>query len=361
MDDLDRQLLNQIQGSFPMVRRPYQALGQTIGRSEAEVLERICRLRQEHIIRQVSAIFDTKALGYRSSLVAMRVPPERISQAAQVINEHPGVTHNYERNHQYNLWFTAAVPPTSDLEATCQRLHELAGAESTRIMYTLRLFKIGVNLDMTGQRPADARARPEYSEDDRLKANAASLSADDIALIREIQEDLPVEPEPFAAIAARLGLSQEELFGQAADLVVRGFLRRYAAILYHRRAGFRANGMGVWRVPEEQVLRIGQEMASFAAVSHCYQRPTYPDWPYTVFTMVHGNSVAQCEEILAAISQSTGIDEYLTLYSSREYKKVRLAFYTDDYARWELKYLGETDTVRQWRERTAATGAALAQ
>jgi siroheme decarboxylase len=249
------------------------------------------------------------------------------------------VTHNYERNHEYNLWFTIGVPPTSDLEAIVDRMHELAGADVTRVMYTLRLFKIGVNLDMTGQRPADATSTPEYGEDDRARARGFEIGDLDKAVIRELQEDLPVEPRPFLAMAERIGTDEAGLFAAAADLQRRGFLRRFAAILYHRKAGFKANGMGVWAVPPDDILATGQKMATFSAVSHCYQRPTYPDWPYNIFSMVHGRSVEECEEIFRAISRATGITNYTSLYSTREYKKTRLRFYTDDYAEWEAKYL----------------------
>ena len=298
-------------------------------------------LKAGKIVRQVSAIFDTKSLGYKSSLVAMRVAPDRITHAARVINEHPGVTHNYERNHEYNLWFTIAVPPTSDLEAVIDRIHALAGADVTRIMYTLRLFKIGVNLDMTGERRADATSTPEYGEEDRIRAREFSISELDKAVIRELQEDLPVEPRPFLPMSERLGLTEDELFEAARDLQRRGSLRRIAAILYHRRAGFKANGMGVWAVPAERVAEVGATMASFSNVSHCYQRPTYPDWPYSVFSMVHGRSAEECEDVLAAIAKATGVDEYISLYSTREYKKIRLRFYTSAYEEWEAKYLPE--------------------
>jgi DNA-binding Lrp family transcriptional regulator len=345
MDDLDRRLLNRIQSDFPLVARPYAELGQPLGLSEDEVVERMRALKAGRIVRQISAIFDTKSLGYKSSLVAMRVDPDRITEAARIINEHPGVTHNYERNHQYNLWFTIAVPPTSDLEAVVQRIHELAGAEVTRVMYTLRLFKIGVNLDMTGQRPLDALATPEYREQDRIRARDHTVTEQDKAVIRELQEDLPIEPRPFKTLAERIGLDEDGLFAVMHSLVERGFMRRMAAILYHRRAGFRANGMGVWAVPEDDVVEIGEQMAAFANVSHCYRRPTYPDWPYNVFTMVHGQSVEQCEEILSAISEKTGVTEYISLYSTREYKKVRLRFYTSAFAEWEAKYLPEVQPI----------------
>ena len=339
MDDLDKRLLNRIQSEFPLVARPYQHLGEPLGLSETEVIARVKALRAERIIRQVSAIFDTKSLGYKSSLVAMRLPPDRISEGARIINEHPGVTHNYERNHEYNLWFTIAVPPTSDLEKTVDRLHELAGAHTTRVMYTLRLFKIGVNLDMTGERPPDATSTPEYGEDDRARARESALSPIDIGVIRELQEDLAVEPRPFQAIAERIGTDEAGLFEAAEDLQRRGFLRRFAAILYHRKAGFKANGMGVWAVPPDDVLQTGQKMATFSAVSHCYQRPTYPDWPYNVFTMVHGRSEDECEEILRAISQATGVSNYISLYSTREYKKTRVRYFTPEMEEWEAKHL----------------------
>jgi len=339
VDDLDKQLLNRIQSDFPLVVRPYQTLGEPLGLSEDEVLARVGALKAERIIRQVSAIFDTKSLGYKSSLVAMRLPPNQIADAARIINEHPGVTHNYERNHEYNLWFTIGVPHTSDLEAIVDRMHELVKAEVTRVMYTLRLFKIGVNLDMTGQRPADATSTPEYVEEDRIRARDYELTELDKGVVRELQEDLPVEPCPFHAMAERIGTDEAGLFASALDLQRRGFLRRFAAILYHRKAGFKANGMGVWAAPPDDVVEIGQKMASFSAVSHCYQRPTYPDWPYNIFTMVHGRSVDECEEILRAISKTTGVTNHTSLYSTREYKKTRLRFYTSEYEAWEARYM----------------------
>ena len=158
-------------------------------------------------------------------------------------------------------------------------------------------------------------------------------------MIREFLEDLPVEQRPFRRMAERIGTDEAGLFAAAADLKRRGFLRRYAAILYHRKAGFKANGMGVWAVPPDDVVEIGTKMASFTAVSHCYQRPTYPDWPYNVFSMVHGRSVEECEDVFRAISRATGVTNYISLYSTREYKKTRLLFYTDAYQQWEAKYM----------------------
>jgi siroheme decarboxylase len=339
MDDLDKRLLNLIQGDFPLEARPYAALAGQVGAGEAEVMARIDALKRGRIIRQINAIFDTRALGYQSSLVAARYAPEQLHRGALIVNGHPGVSHNYERDHAFNLWYTVAVPPGSDLQAHIDALHRLSGAETTRTLQTLRLFKIGVDLDVAGARALDAKGTPEYTDEMRRAAQAIPLTAEDIALIRELQEDLPVEPEPFRGMAERLGTTAPGLFAHAARLKASGHLRRYAAILYHRKAGFRANGMAVWKVPVEEVPVVGPKMAGFRAVSHCYQRPVYPDWPYNLFTMIHAHTPEECQAIIDAIQRETGIAEYAVLYSTTEYRKVRVKYFDPALEEWERRHL----------------------
>ncbi len=339
LDNIDKKLLTFVQKEFPLEPRPYAALGARLGISEDEVLGRTKRLKDDKILRQVSAIFDTKSLGYLSSLVAVKVSPDRVDQAARIINEHPGVSHNYKRNNPFNIWYTIAVPPTSSLEATVDRLHELTGAETTRLMPTLHLFKIGVNLDMTGEESIVARGKPQYSQERRDQAQQHPVTDEEIDIIRQVQEDLDAVSAPFKPMAERLGYTEEELIEKMLELQRIGHLRRFAAILYHRRAGYAANGMGVWKVEPEQAIDIGNQMATFNAVSHCYLRPTYPDWHYNVFTMIHGHKVKDCEEVANAISETTGITEHLMLYSTKEYKKIRLSYFTRELEEWEEKYL----------------------
>jgi DNA-binding Lrp family transcriptional regulator len=145
-------------------------------------------------------------------------------------------------------------------------------------------------------------------------------------------------PEPYADAAHELGLEQEVFLDHLETMRERGALRRVAAILFHRRAGFSANGMGVWKVPDEQIMDLGPRMAAFRGISHCYQRPTYADWPYSIFTMAHGRSKDECDAILDAISTETGVTERSTLYSSTEFKKIRLLYFTDDHKRWEAEH-----------------------
>jgi DNA-binding Lrp family transcriptional regulator len=337
LDALDRRLLNLMQGSFPIAPRPYQHVASLAGVSEAELMDRVQRLLDKRIIRQVTPIFDTRALGYSSMLVAAKVDPEHPHRAAQIINEHPGVSHNYLRDHEFNLWFTIATEPDSPLglEGTLEVLAREAGAESVRQLPTLKLFKIRMDLEMEGDTEALASA---VQASEPIELDPQPYDELDIAVIRALQGDMPVVPEPYAAAAEELGMAERAFLDHLSKMQERGLLRRVAAILYHRRAGFSANGMGVWQVPTEQILDIGRRMASVRGISHCYQRPTYEDWPYSVFTMAHGRSKEECDAVLDAIAEQTGIHERATLYSSTEFKKIRLLYFTEEFKSWERRH-----------------------
>ncbi|MEE9199359.1 MAG: Lrp/AsnC family transcriptional regulator, partial [Dehalococcoidia bacterium] len=153
------------------------------------------------------------------------------------------------------------------------------------------------------------------------------LTEADKAFIRELQEDMPLVPRPFDGMASRLGITLGELFRKCDEFQEAGLMRRYAAILHHQNAGFTANGMVCWRVPEERVREVGETAASFPQVSHCYQRPTYPDWPYNLFSMVHARDEEKCRRIAEKISEKTGIADYTILFSTKEYKKERVKYF----------------------------------
>jgi siroheme decarboxylase len=339
LDDADRRVLNLMQSRFVLEPRPYAAVAREAELTEAEVLARVQRLLDERIIRQVTPIYDTRAFGYGSMLVAAKVDPENPWRPAKVINSHPGVSHNYLRNHEFNMWFTLAVEEDSKLglQGTLDLLQELTGAESIRQLPTLKLFKIRMDLEMEGG--TDKLATAGVAEDP-VELDKQPYDELDVAVVRATQGDLPVVPEPYAAAAAELGMTVEALLEHLAGMKERGLLRRVAAILFHRRAGFSANGMGVWKVPAERILEVGPRMASFRGISHCYQRPTYEDWPYSVFTMAHGRSKEECDAVLDAVAAETGITERATLYSSTEFKKIRLLYFTDAFRRWEQEHAG---------------------
>jgi DNA-binding Lrp family transcriptional regulator len=336
LDDVDKRLMNLLQSRFPLDREPFGLVAEEADLDVDDVKERAQRLLDERIIREITPIFDTRALGYSSMLVAAKVDSENPHRAAKIINSHPGVSHNYLRTHEFNLWFTIATPPDSKLglEGTLEVLQRLTGAESIRQLPTLRLFKINMNLEM--EKGTDALAAAVDTSPPR-ELDAQPYDETDIAVIRALQGPMAVVDRPYDAPAEEVGMAPAELLGHLQGMVDRKLLRRVAAILYHRRAGFSANGMGVWRVPDDQILETGARMASVRGVSHCYQRPTYADWPYSVFTMAHGRSKEECDAILDSIAANHDLhgEDRAVLYSSTEFKKVRLHYFTDEYEAWE--------------------------
>ena len=330
MDLVDRKILNIIQTRFPLVEMPFAEIGDEVELPEEEVIERIGELKGKNVVRQISAIFDTRRLGYKTTLVAMRLPADELDAAAQIINVHPGVSHNYARNGHFNLWFTVAVPPYEDLAETVEDMASRTGAESYRLMPTIKFFKIGVNFDMVKEEGA---AKKYYSPDGYDRADgqnwnkAMPITDFEIEVIRELQEDVELTPRPFSPMAERLGIPLQELFDIADSLQERSLMRRFSAVLHHRRAGFRSNAMAVWKVPSERAIEVGNLMAQSRWVTHCYERPTFPDWPYTHFTMIHATSQETCEDVAAELSEATGISEYQLLYSTREYKKTRVRYF----------------------------------
>ncbi len=339
LSDRDRELLNLMQGSFPISERPYAEVAAEMGISEVEVLADVQRLLDDRIIRQVTPIYDTRAFGYGSMLVAARIDPEHPWRAAKIVNSHPGVSHNYLRNHDFNMWFTIAVEEDSKLglQGTLDVLQELTGAESIRQLPTLKLFKIRMDLEMQGDTKSLAS---QGKVEEAVELERQSYDQFDRDVVVATQGNLPVVPEPWAPAAEQLGIPVDDLLAHLRGMKERGLLRRVAGILFHRRAGFSANGMGVWKVPEDQIEEIGPQMAAFRGISHCYQRPTYEDWPYQVFTMAHGRSKEECDAILDAIAAQFPIEDRATLYSSTEFKKVRLLYFTDDFRNWEHEYAG---------------------
>ena len=339
MDEVDKTLTTLIQDEFPLVEDPYTELAKrgNLDISSEEVRERLEKLKNAKVIRQISAIFDSRNMGYKSSLVACKAKPEEVEKVAKFINRHPGVSHNYKRNHEFNIWYTIAVPPGEDLEKHVNAIHDKSGALVTRILPTLKLYKIGVKLNLTDTSPeAATQKEKEGGVWNRHLGEAVKLSQHDIDAIRVLQPDLEMIPQPYKPLADKLGVSQAELFEICAELQERAVLRRVAGILHHRKAGFRSNGMGVWRVPEEQVDEMGGKMAQFKIVSHCYRRPLYEDWRYNLFTMVHGETDDDCREMIRRMSEDTGLTDFDVLFSVAEFKKTRVEYFEEENFDWLL-------------------------
>lgn len=326
LDTLDKEILNEIQWSFPLVEEPYKELAKRFNISLDEMKKRITSMKSEGVLRQLSAIFDTRRLGYKSSLVAMAIDADRLEHVANQINRHPGVSHNYERNHEYNLWFTLATPPGSDLKTEVDKFSKLPGIRKVRLLPTIKLFKIGVKLDMVDEKKKEIAPTEEKKKVSDVKFVPTEA---DKEFIRQLQKDLPVADRPFLQAAQSLGMAEAQVFEKLRYYEEIGVMRRYAAILRHRDAGFTANGMIVWKVPEERIEQVGETLGSFPQISHCYQRPVYADWPYNVFSMVHCKSVGEAEDMAREIQRHVDVDDYRILFSSREFKKTRVEYFAE--------------------------------
>jgi DNA-binding Lrp family transcriptional regulator len=250
---------------------------------------------------------------------------DKLEQVANEVNSHPGVSHNYERNHEYNMWFTLAVPPFGDMKRDLERMATLDGVVKYRVLPTLKLYKIGVKLDVLNQDPSD----PKPTEQLKTVSEAAKFTATDLdkRFIRVLQEDIETTSEPFQKAARVLGISTGELFAKAKEYEQIGVMRRFAAILRHRDAGFSANGMVVWKVPDNKIDEVGYKLAEFPQVSHCYRRPVFSDWPFNLFSMVHARTLSAAERIAQTMSSIVKIQEYSILFSTREFKKQRVKYF----------------------------------
>jgi DNA-binding Lrp family transcriptional regulator len=326
MDTLDKEILNEIQWIFPLVSKPYHEIAKKFDISTDVVKKRLTNLKQTGILRQLSAIFDTRRLGYKSSLVALEIEPDQLDYVAHQINRHPGVSHNYERNHQFNLWFTLAVPPGFDLKTEVDKFSKLEGIKKIRLLPTIQLFKIGVKLDMIDEKKHDVKPTEEKKKINNVKFVPTEK---DKEFIRELQKDLEIVDRPFLNTAQKLGITEEELFQKLKHYEDIGVMRRFAAILRHRDAGFIANGMIVWKVPDDRITEVGETLGSFPQVSHCYQRPVYNDWPYNVFSMIHCKSKDEAKNMAKEIQKVIHVDEYNILFSAREFKKTRVEYFVE--------------------------------
>jgi DNA-binding Lrp family transcriptional regulator len=321
LDTADRKLLNVIQAGFPLTPEPFSDLAQRLGTRADEVIQRIARLKASGIIRMIGPVMESRSLGFHSILVGMKVGGNNLEKAGQVIANHPGVSHGYERDHPFNLWFTLALPPASDSESELQALARSAGAELAVSLPAVKVFKIGCYFDMEGKGQTAAAA---YRKS--VLVGRVELSPAERRIVNALQQDLALVAAPFSAMAESAGMDPGEFLAGCRSLQQRGVIRRFSASINHRRAGFTANAMCCWRTPPEQVDAAGQMLAALKEVSHCYERAVSRHWQYNLFAMTHCRSREQCRGIVDKVSAETGLDEYVLLWSTKELKKTRVKY-----------------------------------
>jgi DNA-binding Lrp family transcriptional regulator len=327
LDNLDKNLLNIIQTEFPLVREPFTALGLGLGITGDEVIHRIDRLKASGIIRLIGPVFNPKKLGYQTTLVAAKIPVERLDKAAQMIGRNQMVSHCYQRNHDFNLWFTLSLPGNRNIEAEVLELGNSINSETIINLPAIKTFKIGAYF-AAGDRSSDLSSPAKRSNLGLAPGNDNKLSAVDRALINSLQQDLPLIERPFDTISAKLPMDADKFLSHCETLWQRGIMRRFSASINQYKLGFTANAMLCWQVPSDIVDKTGKKIATFPEVSHCYERQTNRLWPHNLFAMIHAPSNENCLAVTDKICSEAGLNrrEMLLLFSTKEFKKTRVQY-----------------------------------
>ena len=315
------ELLALLQQGIPLCKRPFEALADEAGCDEADVIGFLEDCREQGLVRRFGAVFDTRRLGYRSALCAAAIPPSELDDIAARITSLSGVTHCYLREPSHpspftipNLWFTLSYPADifaamADEVAARLRPHEV------HVLPATKRYKVDVVFG------AATRARDESVEDDM-----PPITSSDRAIIRALQGDTEIRPDYFAALAAKLGMNEWDLLSTLEMWRRRGRLKRIGFLLAHRNAGWTANGMCCWRI-EGDTTAAGRALAACDEVTHCYERPEAPNFPFNLFAMIHARSPEEALGTFARLEEKCGLASGTMLVSTHEYKKTSMTFF----------------------------------
>ena len=338
LDPTDRRIVDRLQAGVPLEDRPYHRLAHDLDLPPGQLLDRLERLRAPgRIVREISGIFDAPSLGYAQALVALAVPEDKLLSAGQIAASHPGVSHCYQRRDEWNLWLTLAVSDLSPLglEGTVDRIAALGGAAGRMILPTLRRYKLNVRFRLSQEGLAAGAHHPSPAPSARPAAQGPlpPLSQALRRAVRALQEDLPNVEAPFAPLARKAQMDVAELLDAGGQLLAQGRMRRYAGVVRHRQAGAAENVMVVWQTDQPDVS--GPAAAACPAVSHCYLRPAGPNWPYVLYTMIHGPSRQACLEAMDSLARGPAMGPGRALWTVAELAKKRTRYFTDDEQAWE--------------------------
>jgi heme b synthase len=339
LDDADKKLLAAIQIGFPIVPSPFDALDAQLFPNispPGESLRRTLRLCHAGIIRRIGAIFDPAHLGYVSTLVAGKVPPDRLDIVANCVSASSSVTHNYGRSHAYNLWFTLTCQSQAHLDATLDDLRRQTGIDFVSLpavkMYkasAIFQFDSADNGENKNGQPAIPPARPADLPIGEKSGQAGNLTTSQIDLIRVLQGNIAPSSDMFDRIAAQASMGRQAVLEQIASWVSAGIVRRFAAVLAHRQAGFVANGMAVFCIDENRIDEIGAKLSQYANISHCYHRHAggSSDWAYNLFAMVHGRGFEEVASFVQQLAAECNLGRHEILFSTHQYKKISMQYF----------------------------------
>ncbi len=304
LSELEFHLLNDWQRDLPLSERPYAAMAEKLDRTEAEVIAGLGDLMARGHVSRIGAVFRPHVLGW-STLAAVSVAESRIESVAQSIDAYAEVNHNYEREHAYNLWFVVTAPTEARVAEVLAGIHRQTGCKPLDLPM-LADYHIDLGFDLA--RGAQT-SRPHLSPADRPQTAASlrrQLEPSDYALAAALEGGLTLVHRPYAELAAKAGMSEVEARRRLERLVALGIIRRLGVVVRHRELGYTANAMVVWDVPDERVEELGRMLGAQPGVTLCYRRPrVLPEWPYNLFSMVHGRNrqavLAEIERLRAEL------------------------------------------------------------
>ncbi len=339
MDDIDKKLLNKIQQGLPLKEGPFQEVASFLEIEEEEVIDRLQHLRDSGYIRRIGGVFNSSSLGYKSTLIAMNVPENCFYKVVEIVNSHPGVTHNYRRDNRLNLWFTLSTQEEKEKEIFLESIAEKMDIDEVYELPRTKSYKLRVFFDMeSGENSKGNGKSNKKSNENILKSNEINIRKGDNeeideldrALIKEIEGNIPLCLNPYRQIAGKTGITRDQVLFRLQEMKKMGILRRVGGILYHRDSGYTANGMFVCRVSGERADTVGEKLAGLPEVSHCYQRKTYPEWPYNLYAMIHGKANGEVRRTAADFAQKLVIKEHDLLFSTEELKKTSMQFFIEE-------------------------------
>ncbi|MEN8213813.1 MAG: Lrp/AsnC family transcriptional regulator [Pseudomonadota bacterium] len=323
MNALEHALLNDYQRDFPLHSTPFAQIAAAHNTDTDTILQLLAKLRKAGSITRVGPVFRPNTIGV-STLAAMKIPSQRLEAVAKQVNKFPEVNHNYEREHQFNLWFVATAPDQQHLENILLDIEKSTGIAVMRLpLVKEHHIDLGFDMPLHGKQ-SPLVVNKHLSSPLAVRHSTQPDDAIQQRLIAGIQSGLPLVERPYAEIASSLGIDETEVIRRIEIMLTTGVIRRMGVVVRHRELGYRANAMLVWDIPDERVDELGELLSRVDSITLCYQRPRHlPHWPYNLFTMIHGKDRRSVEKRIDDIVQEFALHDLPreTLFSLRRFKQ----------------------------------------
>ncbi|ELZ96928.1 heme biosynthesis protein nirDL [Haloferax mucosum ATCC BAA-1512] len=323
LDEVDAALIDGYQSGFPVEERPFRVVASELGIDEDDALARVRRLRDAGIFRRFGPVLNPPVIG-SSTLAAVSAPDDRFDDIAEIINGYQQVNHNYRRDHEWNMWFVVTAGSRETRDRILSEIEEKTGCEVLNLPmltdYYIDLEFPIMNDDRFARESLDETAVSAT----RISENATGDLTDlDARLLVEIQGGFPLSKTPYRDVAEAIDADIDAVVSAIERLLADGCIKRIGCVVNHIVTGFRNNCMVVWNVPDDELDDRGEEVGSLPYVTLCYHRPRRPDqdWPYNLFTMIHGRDADAVDEKIDELAGDYLPFEHERLYSTDKLKQ----------------------------------------